>query len=131
MRLPRLGDSIEDRVIEEAASVALVNGGKIVNLSDLRSCRGRDVRQVGMAIQKHGYGRLLEIAGNGEREYHLSITSIGFDFATEIRNFRRSKTIGGRLEKLNWSAVNAIAALIAAVAASLAAYFSYLALGKH
>lgn len=128
MKIPRLGDRPEDRVIEEAAAVALVTGEKLVALDSLKAMKGLNALEIGTLLQGSGYGRLIEISSGHEREFHFSVRGPGFDHANEVKKLLRARTLRGCLARIDWIAVNSVATLVAAIAAVLAAYFSYLSL---
>ena len=126
IKLRPIGTTIEEHILEEAATISLNTGEKFIVLSQLPSAAGQELRPIAFNLQKRGFGQTLEIGGQEPWDYHFQVSSNGFQHANEVRKARFARTLKGRLENLNWNAVNAVAASIAAVAALLAAYFSYI-----
>ena len=83
----------------------------------------RDIEQVARSWANRGWGALRM-----DGRPYFSFSSEGFGAATKARRELKRRTWRQRLSSINWNAVSAAAAFVAAFAAIVAAYLSYLTL---
>ncbi|MEO7365299.1 MAG: hypothetical protein ABIW03_03180 [Sphingomicrobium sp.] len=115
--------AVYNRAIDEQHHVVLMDSWMLKGLR-----HGRD--EFLKTWEKRGFGRtVVEDDGYGTHT-NFSISDNGFAHGKKLFDAAARRRFRARLATNLWPALNGIAALVAAIAATAAAFFSYLALQK-
>jgi hypothetical protein len=133
-RLTRLSEVF----LEEATSHSKDNGRPTIDLITVPSfrsfgveyshTRAIDIDTVARDWKDRGFGE-RKIVDNGlESRPYFTFNASAFKHVEKLRKQKRRRDLLRRMSKPNWTTA---AAIVAAIAATLSAYFSYLALPNH